>query len=63
MTTEIFDWGKGVLVSKKYDENNTEICIYFDGNMYAAVSHSEDKCREFKNKTFLKEWLNKFNIH
>ncbi len=57
-----FDWTKGILVNKKHDERNIEICIYTDGNMYAAVSHTEDKCIEFENKTKLKEWLKKFNI-
>lgn len=57
-----FNWTKGKLISKKHDKNNIEICIYTDGNMYAAVSHLEDRCREFKNKIDLNDWLEKFNI-
>lgn len=57
-----FNWKKRTLISKKYYKNNIEICIYTDGNMYAAVSHSEDKCKEFENEIELNKWCSKFNI-
>lgn len=58
--TDAFNWNNSKFLEKKCENTIKEICIYTDGNMYAAVSHIEDKCREFKTKEELQTWIDKF---
>lgn len=57
--TDTLNWNNSKFVEKKCENTIDEICIYTDGNMYAAVSHIKDKCREFKTKEELQSWIDK----
>ena len=58
--TNTFNWNSSKFVEKKYENTIDEVCIYTDGNMYAAVSHIKDKCKEFKTKEELQLWIISF---